>query len=447
MAKGVKAVVQQLVAVLAKPIVEIVAGQIVLNLVMYFVAVIVQRVVDLRVATTVKVVVNMLVIIVVKAHVTAGKLEMNQTITFIVTQDCQLSCKYCYLVGKNNKMTMSQKTACEIVDYFLREDTFLDKHKPIVFDFIGGEPLLSIGLIKETCNYITGQLASSNYFWKENHSFRIVTNGILYGENDVQKFIEKYKDKLYVSISIDGDKNKHNASRNYINGMGSWDKIVKNLPLWIKQFPNASTKVVIAPENIEYLKNGIVYLIGIGIQHIDVNPILEEGWKDGDDESFENQLISLADYLIDNDLYENINLSCFSEHIGEKLLPTDELKWCDLSNTICVDANGIFFPCIRFAQYALRNKEAWSIGNIKDGIDKNRTRPFLTLDRITQSPKECLECDVSGGCGWCPAENYDCADTHTLFQRSTAICKMHKARVRARNYYWNKLNRTNWYNG
>ena len=28
---------------------------------------------------------------------------MAKNITFIVTKDCQLVCKYCYLVGKNNK--------------------------------------------------------------------------------------------------------------------------------------------------------------------------------------------------------------------------------------------------------------------------------------------------------------------------------------------------------
>ena len=38
-------------------------------------------------------------------------------------------------------------------------------------------------------------------------------------------------------------------------------------------------------------------------------------------------------------------------------------------------------------------------------------------------------------------ENYDAADTPTAYQRATAICKMHKARVRANNYYWNKLYR------
>ena len=76
---------------------------------------------------------------------------------------------------------------------------------------------------------------------------------------------------------------------------------------------------------------------------------------------------------------------------------------------------------------------------MKDGIDQNKLRPFLTLDRVTQSKEECLNCEVASGCAWCQGENYDAALTNTIYQRSTAICKMHKARVRANNYYWNKL--------
>lgn len=63
----------------------------------------------------------------------------------------------------------------------------------------------------------------------------------------------------------------------------------------------------------------------------------------------------------------------------------------------------------------------------------------MSLDRTTQSPQKCIDCEVASGCAWCQGENYDAAESPTIFQRSVAICKMHKARVRANNYYWNKL--------
>ena len=54
---------------------------------------------------------------------------------------------------------------------------------------------------------------------------------------------------------------------------------------------------------------------------------------------------------------------------------------------------------------------------------------------------ECMDCEDSNGCAWCQGANYDFADSDTIFQRATYICKMHKARVRANKYFWNKLDR------
>jgi uncharacterized protein len=116
-------------------------------------------------------------------------------------------------------------------------------------------------------------------------------------------------------------------------------------------------------------------------------------------------------------------------------------NWCGAGKMLAIDAKGCFHPCTRFAQYSLRNKKAWIIGNVDDGIDENRLRPFLSLDRRTQSTDDCINCDVAEGCAWCQGENYDAAKTHTIFERSTAICKMHKAQVHANNYFWNKLYR------
>lgn len=45
--------------------------------------------------------------------------ENGKNITFIVTKDCQLACKYCYLVGKNDKERMSWDVAKAAVDYIL----------------------------------------------------------------------------------------------------------------------------------------------------------------------------------------------------------------------------------------------------------------------------------------------------------------------------------------
>jgi len=76
-----------------------------------------------------------------------------KSITFIVTKDCQLACKYCYLVGKNTKERMPWEIAKQAIDYIFDNEREFPEES-VVWDFIGGEPFLEIGLIDRICDYI-----------------------------------------------------------------------------------------------------------------------------------------------------------------------------------------------------------------------------------------------------------------------------------------------------
>lgn len=363
-----------------------------------------------------------------------------KSITFIVTKDCQLACKYCYLVGKNSKERMSWEVAKQAVDYVLNQESEF-KEESVIWDFIGGEPFLEIELIDRICDYIKLELYRRNHHWFNSYRFSFSTNGINYHEEKVQRYIEKNHNHLSVGITIDGTRQKHDLNRIYKNSeRGSYDDVVKNIPLWQSQFPGSGTKVTISSADLPYIKESVLHLFELGIPEVNINCVFEDVWKEGDDKILEQQLLELADEIIDNNLYENNVCSFFQEHLGKPLdKKLQNQNWCGAGKMLAVDASGLFYPCTRFAQYSLRNKKTWVIGNVRDGIDKNKLRGFLTLDRCTQSTQECIDCEVAEGCAWCQGENYDAADTCTAFQRSTAICKMHKARVRANNYYWNKL--------
>lgn len=318
----------------------------------------------------------------IKENKQAWQSGMAKSITFIVTKDCQLACKYCYLVGKNEKERMSWETAKAAIDYILdHENDEMFDTESVIFDFIDG----------------TRRKHDLNRVWKHSN-----------GE----------------------------AER------GSYDDVVRNIPLWLSQFPDGGTKVTISSADIPYICESVLHLYSLGIHEVNINCVFEDVWHDGDDDAFEQQLMQLADAIIDGGYYTDYACSFFNEYIGKPMDPErDNQNWCGAGRMLSIDAAGNFYPCTRFAQYSLRSKKAWLIGNIRDGIDKNRLRPFLTLDRLTQSPRECIDCEVASGCAWCQGENYDAADTPTIYQRATAICKMHKARVRANNYYWNKLYR------
>ena len=363
---------------------------------------------------------------------------MSKTITFIVTKDCQLACKYCYLVGKNSNERMSFAIAKKAVDYLLAYDF---KEDSVIWEFIGGEPFLEIDLIDRITDYIKSELFRLNHKWFNSYRLSLSTNGINYNDAKVQNFIKKNQLHLSVGITIDGTRAKHDLNRVYKKtGNGSYDDVVRNIPLWLSQFPEGSTKVTISSDDIPYICESVLHLYALGIKEVNINVVFEDVWKKGDDVLFEEQLMKLADAIIDGQLYREYRCSFFSEDIGKPLDPVnDNQNWCGAGIMLSVDAKGNFYPCTRFAQYSLRSKKAITIGNIYDGIDENRLRPFLSLDRLTQSPQKCIDCEVASGCAWCQGENYDAADISTIFQRSTAICKMHKARVRANNYYWNRM--------
>ena len=361
-------------------------------------------------------------------------------ITFIVTKDCQLACKYCYLVGKNEKERMTWDVAKQAIDYILSHEEDM-REESVVWDFIGGEPFLEIELIDKICDYLKVEMYRRNHHWFNSYRFSFSTNGINYHTDKVQQYIKKNREHLSIGITIDGTEMKHDLNRVYKgDGRGSYADVVRNIPLWLSQFPNGGTKVTISSADISYIKESVLHLYSLGIHEVNINCVFEDVWEEGDDARFEEQLMQLADAIIDGEYYRDYACSFFSEYLGKPLdCVLQNQNWCGAGRMLAVDAVGNFYPCTRFAQYSLRSKKAWIIGNIHDGIDKNKLRPFLTLDRCTQSEQKCIDCEVAEGCAWCQGENYDAADTPTIYQRSTAICLMHKARVRANNYYWNKL--------
>lgn len=378
----------------------------------------------------------------IKESSRSWKEGLAKNITFIVTKDCQLACKYCYLVGKNEKERMTWEVAKAAIDYVLDHESDF-KEESVIWDFIGGEPFLEIDLIDRICDYIKTELFRLNHHWFNSYRFSFSTNGINYDSEKVQAFVKKNARHLSVGITIDGTRRKHDLNRIWKGDgpeRGSYIDVVRNIPLWLSQFSNAATKVTISSEDITYIKESVLHLYSLGIKEVNINVVFEDVWKDGDDILFEQQLIELADAIIADELYKDYACSFFAETIGKPLDPEiDNQNWCGAGRMLAVDAAGNFYPCTRFAGYSLREKKPIIIGNVRDGIDQNKLRPFLTLDRTTQSPQMCLDCEVASGCAWCQGENYDSADTDTVYQRSTAICKMHKARVRANNYYWNKL--------
>lgn len=364
----------------------------------------------------------------------------SQQLTFVVTQECNLRCKYCYMTGKNDQGRMSFETAKKTIDYFMDNKSTLFTTRHLILDFIGGEPLLEIELIDKIVDYfrLTAYKRSSEWFGRFRIS--IQSNGVLVDSEAFQRFLRKNKNLVSLGITIDGTQEKHDLQRVFPNGEGSYSIVEKNYKMAFERGLTNSTKVTFGHEDLKYIKDSIIHLWNMGIRDVPANIVHENVWEEGDDIIYEEQLVALADYVIDNRLWNKYNTNFFMDSMGFKT--TDDAMTnttCGTGSMYCVDSNGDIYNCVRFMEYSLNNKQSRKIGNIYSGVDIDRQRALKTLFPKYISDKKCIDCKVSMNCAFCAGNNYDMSDNGSMFFRSTAICDMHKARVRANNYFWARL--------
>lgn len=110
---------------------------------------------------------------------------------------------------------------------------------------------------------------------------------------------------------------------------------------------------------------------------------------------------------------------------------------------LCVDTDGKIYPCVRYSPVSIGEKAAGAcVGDVDNGLLATEQQCSFAhcLDCITRrsaSTEECWKCPIASGCASCNAWQFDrYGDAN---HRCTNICPMHKARVMASAYYYNKL--------
>lgn len=383
-------------------------------------------------------------------HKPAGEEKvLTQTVTFQVTDDCNLACKYCYQMHKGKKK-MSFETAKKMVDLLLSGDKGMgdyinpQKSPGLIVDFIGGEPLLEIDLIDRICSYTINRMIELSHPWLTRTMFSICSNGVCYFEPEVQRVLQKWNQRLSFSVTVDGNKELHDSCRVFPDGRPSYDLAIAAAKDWVNKGGYMGSKVTIAPANVMHVYDAITHMIELGYNEINANCVYEEGWKPVHATVFYDQLKKLADYILDHnlDMEKDYYISLFEEKYFRPKQEDDLENWCGGNGVmLAVDPDGIIYPCLRYMESSLAGQqEPYSIGDVDSGIcqcecHKCRVECLKKIDRRTQSTDECFWCPIAEGCSWCTAYNYQIFGTPDA--RATYICNMHKARALGNIYFWN----------
>ena len=375
-------------------------------------------------------------------------IAQTRDITFVVTNSCNLKCTYCYEIHKSQKF-MSFETAKRIVDYLFElydindPNGFINHNTTaLILDFIGGEPFLAVDLIYNTCDYFWRKAIERNHPWADYFRISITSNGVNYFNENVQRFIKKFKNRLGLSITIDGNKEMHDACRKHHDGSGSWEEANRALLDYTKKYNDyLGTKVTIAPENLKYLNQTVKYFAEKGYTEINANPIYEHEWTPTEALEYYYQLKSLANYMLNSNLQYDTNI--FEEQLFG-LQPEHELAtYCGGSgDMLAFDVDGKAYPCLRYMEMSLGDSQKpYVIGDCFNGIYQTPEHQKLrdemaAINRRTMSDDECFYCPIGSGCGCCTAWCYQ--KYGTMNHRDKNICWMHRARSLANVYYWNK---------
>ena len=288
-------------------------------------------------------------------------------------------------------------------------------------------------------------LFRSDHPWFTMHRLSICSNGLQYFDEDVQEFFKDYSQNVSFNISIDGNKELHDACRIQPNGEGSYDIDIAALNHYSSHYtPERNSKMTLAPQNMRYLFDSVVDFINQGMTSINLNCVFEEGWNQQTAKVEYEQLKKLADYILENDL-QHLYIAIFNERQEGMQSKYSDGNFCGgLGSMLSLRPNGQFYPCIRYMPTSVGpNVKDLCIGNIDTGIigREQGSEILEMMDNITrrsQSNDICYECPLSNDCAWCSAL------AHTVYgtpnKRPMFICIQMIAEALANVYYWNLLN-------
>lgn len=293
----------------------------------------------------------------------------------IVTNRCNLKCKYCYEKVKN-----SRDLSTDLVDkiiLFIKSEVYKYNPKKIKIIFHGGEPTLNFDIIK----YVIKSLEDNVTLPK---IYEMTSNGFLI-DDETKNYI--YKNDINLSISIDGKKNDNDVNRVDKNGQGTYLQVINNIISMINMNINIRCRMTVTKSNILNLTDNINGLVEKGIVNFAIAlDFFEDKWNQ---DEYNELLLSLRE-LKTRYKSSNITISLIDDlnTLSEK---SDCLGGV---SSFTFDANGDVYPCL----FAI-NHERFLLGNLnKDTYThiRNKGKTLCQERHLTQS--FCNKCTAEKIC-------------------------------------------------
>lgn len=319
-----------------------------------------------------------------------------KAIMLILTENCNLACRYCYEHGDNRNMTFD--TAKSIIDRELQAES----GETFKLFFFGGEPFVNFELLEQVYQY------AETYYPGRVEKYAVTTNGTLI-HGAIRTWLYERKDKFEITLSLDGTKEMHDRSRINKNGKGSFDLV--DLKFFSETWPGCVVKMTISPATINDFAKGIIYIEQMGFK-------CKANFASGMDFKLEeNKEIILQNFLELASYYSaNDNPLCYMLDLPLQavLVPLDDrFRYCGAGvERHCYEeeADG-WYPCQGLMPMSVPGREKTF-----------KYETFSESSVLESSP--CRSCRFVRICRTCYAMNYNA--TKNVYQPDKQTCMLNQ---------------------
>jgi uncharacterized protein len=330
-----------------------------------------------------------------------------QTLVLNLTNQCNLSCQYCYEFGADKVATpagkpkfMDFETAKASVDFLLGESA---GRRSVHITFFGGETLMNFPLLNKVVTYATERARGQN----RSIDFSLTTNATLLTPAIIE-FLSR--NRIGVTVSMDGPADLHDKLRVFSSGRGSYDIIAPRVRALIQ---NHRTRPIAARVTLtsgvtdvvrifRHLKNDLGFH-EVGFAPVTTSPDRLYAINDPGMDHVLAQFHLLADEYLEYALRGEIHgFSNVSDTLSELYQGVNKSHPCGAAlGLVGIGPSGDIAPCHRFV-----DSDTHALGHISTGIDREKQKDFLRRGHI-RTKYDCHTCWARPLCaGGCHHEAY-----------------------------------------
>lgn len=339
---------------------------------------------------------------------------------FILSENCNLACKYCFLGNSKKKdylPSMTIEIAEKALEYYSKQIKYKSEwysHQK-EFIFYGGEPLLNFDCLKYIVNK-TKEMQLANKL-PADIKFSMVTNGLLL---DAEKIEFLRDNNVFTSISVDGSTAIDNSARIDRNGTPVFDKLMLVLERVKEKKWNVGLSITLTPSTIQDTTHIFELLEKYDISDISFNLLhSSEGFIIPDD-YYEKANDFIMDFYVksrNKNIYEDRMMRKIDSFVKGVIYYSDCAATSGSQIVIIPDGRvGVCHGCLENKHYFCTDI------NDNTPLDENQT--FVEWSEITPLNKEeCMKCEALGICGGgCPINAQNNTENGSIHSIDRSFC-------------------------